>query len=574
MEVRAILRELTIKNFAIIDFVHIDFKSGFTVMTGETGAGKSILIGALSLLLGGKASPKVIRSGVAKAQIEAYFYIPPSHHKWEELGEKGIEAEEGNILIVRREITLKGRSRCYLNDTAVTVSAMSQAVSGLIVIQGQHQQKLLLEPVNHLTMLDRYAGLWEKRREIGLIYNQVADILHKIVSLRKKERARVQQHDMYSFQIREIDQAELIEGEDKNLRREEKIISSSHKFVELLQRSYFSLYENDASINTSLSSVLHDLEELSEIDESLKATVEQCESIMYQLQDIAEDLRYRRDMIDVDPKRLEWVINRLEEINRLKKKYGDTIAEILEYRKKIEKEILEEEFFEQKQKELSKKLNLEGEKLRKAAIWLSQQRRKSAKKMEREMIEELEELGMHSVQFEIHFSEIANSDFEVDLPLPFPVEGLETVEFFISPNIGEEVRPVSQIASGGELSRIMLAFRTMVANLDDIDTIIFDEVDVGIGGQIARVIGQKLKKIANTRQVICITHLAQIASQSPSHLLVTKEERNGRTYSKILRLSEKERVQEIARMLDGETKSPLSKHHASELLAINKKEQN
>ncbi|MFC1851100.1 DNA repair protein RecN [candidate division CSSED10-310 bacterium] len=565
------LRELAITNFALIDHTVIEFESGFNVLTGETGAGKSIILGALSLLLGSKASSDIVRSGHDKAKVEAIFEIAAQSPIWQRLRAMGIESDSEGLLILRREISHKGRSRNYINNTSVTVTTMAEALSGLVAIHGQHQHQMLLEPKNHLAMLDRFADLWTERLKLQKVHTAVTAKLQEIATLRKKERELVQKQDLIGFQMREIDQADLRPGEEEELRREEKILSSAHKYMELLQRSYALLYDDDNSICTQLSAVAHDLEEIQQIDGHFVSTTDSFTNSFYQLQEVADFIRSTRDRVEIDPQRLDIVVQRLDEIKKLKRKYGETVTEILAYRQKIQRDFEESYNFEQRISELMKSMTSSGEELRNIARSLSRLRKKAALGFKKEMESELKELGMQSVTFEVIFKKVTEETFPLSLPLAITPEGLEEVEFMISPNVGETLKPLVKIASGGEISRIMLAFRGLIADIDDIQTLVFDEIDVGIGGHIARTVGKKICSIAATRQVLCVTHLPQIASMSPHHLLVLKQIKQGRTYTKIKLLTKDERIAEIARMLDGDTTSELAKDHAAQLLIIENK---
>ncbi|MBN2382917.1 DNA repair protein RecN [bacterium] len=562
------LRELSIKNFAIIESERIFFESGFNVLTGETGAGKSIVIGALSQLLGGKANTSLVRSGDKRAVIEAIFEFPDSFPLWQTLAEMGIERDESNQIILRKEIVLSGRNRSYINDVSVTTNSMTQLLKQILSVHGQHQQQVLLDSRNHLAMLDRYGQLWGMRTDLAEIHLALTRSLQEIAALKEQARERSQRLDLINFQIREIDQANLVEGEEEDLLREQKVLTSAHQLLEVLGRSYEYLSESDEALLTHLAVIGRDLEAIAQIDDLFQPTCAAFNTALYQLQDVAEAVRARRDQIEVDPVRLETVGQRLEEIRRLKRKYGDSIGSILAFRQTIVQERDDTVQFDTKIERLSGEVEKKAAQFCKIGHELSHKRKHAAEDLSTTIVQQLRQLGMESVHFAVQFRETEQDTFSLDLPLIVSAEGFEEAEFLISPNVGEEMKPLAQIASGGEISRIMLGFRTLIADLDQVPTLVFDEVDVGIGGNIARAVGQKIKEISSVRQIICITHLPQIASLADHHLLVSKEVQEGRTFSRIRVLNAQERVGEIARMLDGESFSELSKDHAASLLCI------
>ncbi|HDH34595.1 MAG TPA: DNA repair protein RecN, partial [Nitrospirae bacterium] len=544
------LREIHIKNFSIIDNVHIEFGEGFNVLTGETGAGKSIIIDALSLALGERATGDFIRSGEKEAVVAAFFdvtpkVLDPSTRKF--LDDNGIDIDDG--LILKRIISAKGRSRAYINGSMVNVQNLSDVSRAIIDVHGQYEHQSLLSPEKQLDLLDIYGGLLKDRKEVEGLYENLHALKRNISGLEQKEKDRAQRLDMLDFQVNEIGAADLSPGEVEQLAEDEKILGSAVHLAELSNRAYESLYSSDASSISVISDILKDLKEIAEIDSRANEPVKSVKDALPLLEETGYFLRDYKDSLDFDPGRLEQVQERLELIKRLGKKYGGSVREILEFREKAVEEL---EGLRHSEEELgSMKEDLERSKavLTKKAGQLSKKREKISKKIETEVIAQLNELSMPDTKFSVRITHESGDDTTDGLKARS--SGIDRIEFLISPNVGEDLKPLSKIASGGELSRIMLALKVIMAKGDEMPVLVFDEIDAGIGGRTAETVGFKLKGLSSYHQVLCITHLPQIASFADVHLKIEKKAGKERTTVEIKRINKDERTEEIARMLGG-----------------------
>ena len=558
------LREIHIKNFSIIDNVHIEFGEGFNVLTGETGAGKSIIIDALSLALGERATGDFIRSGEKEAVVEAFFdvtpkVLDPSTRKF--LDDNGIDIDDG--LILKRIISAKGRSRAYINGSMVNVQNLSDVSRAIIDVHGQYEHQSLLSPEKQLDLLDIYGGLLKDRKEVEGLYENLHALKRNISGLEQKEKDRAQRLDMLDFQVNEIGAADLSPGEVEQLAEDEKILGSAVHLAELSNRAYESLYSSDASSISVISDILKDLKEIAEIDSRANEPVKSVKDALPLLEETGYFLRDYKDSLDFDPGRLEQVQERLELIKRLGKKYGGSVREILEFREKAVEEL---EGLRHSEEELgSMKEDLERSKavLTKKAGQLSKKREKISKKIETEVIAQLNELSMPDTKFSVRITHESGDDTTDGLKARS--SGIDRIEFLISPNVGEDLKPLSKIASGGELSRIMLALKVIMAKGDEMPVLVFDEIDAGIGGRTAGTVGHKLKGLSSYHQVLCITHLPQIASFADGHLKIEKRAGKERTTVEINKIKKDERTEEIARMLGGKI-SKVSLKHAEEML--------
>ncbi|HDZ84538.1 MAG TPA: DNA repair protein RecN [Nitrospirae bacterium] len=558
------LREIHIKNFSIIDNVHIEFGEGFNVLTGETGAGKSIIIDALSLALGERATGDFIRSGEKEAVVAAFFdvtpkVLDPSTRKF--LDDNGIDIDDG--LILKRIISAKGRSRAYINGSMVNVQNLSDVSRAIIDVHGQYEHQSLLSPEKQLDLLDIYGGLLKDRKEVEGLYENLHALKRNISGLEQKEKDRAQRLDMLDFQVNEIGAADLSPGEVEQLAEDEKILGSAVHLAELSNRAYESLYSSDASSISVISDILKDLKEIAEIDSRANEPVKSVKDALPLLEETGYFLRDYKDSLDFDPGRLEQVQERLELIKRLGKKYGGSVREILEFREKAVEEL---EGLRHSEEELgSMKEDLERSKavLTKKAGQLSKKREKISKKIETEVIAQLNELSMPDTKFSVRITHESGDDTTDGLKARS--SGIDRIEFLISPNVGEDLKPLSKIASGGELSRIMLALKVIMAKGDEMPVLVFDEIDAGIGGRTAETVGFKLKGLSSYHQVLCITHLPQIASFADVHLKIEKKAGKERTTVEIKRINKDERTEEIARMLGGKI-SKVSLKHAEEML--------
>ncbi|HWP46748.1 MAG TPA: DNA repair protein RecN [Candidatus Limnocylindrales bacterium] len=556
------LLELHIENFAIIDKLHVEFSKGFNVLTGETGAGKSILIDALSLALGSKSSSEMIRSDAEKAVVEIRVDVQENETVRTKAVELGFlsPSEESQELIIRREISRSGKGRALINGNLATTAMLAELGENLIDIHGQHQHQSLLKPSIHIDLLDAFGGLLKLRKEFEEKFQRFKQVQTELRELKESIRTRMQRLDLLNFQKQEIEKAHLIPGEDEELQRERKLLSAAERLATETQEAYELLYGGEESLVDRLGQVLNLLKDLTQIDDSLSPLLSSCESIGYQLEDIAYSLRDYAQKVEFNPQRLEEIERRLDELHRLKRKYGNTLSDILDLKKSIEEELASYDEGEERLEKLENTFRNLEEELRMRAEELSRRRQEVAKNMELLVMKELGELNMDKTRFQITLEPGNSGEY------PFTSKGKDRVEFFMAPNPGEDLKPLSKIASGGEISRIMLAFKTILASVDNVSTLIFDEVDLGIGGRIAEMVGKKLKFISSSRQVICITHLPQIASKADLHLQISKEVQGGKTLTKVRRLSESERIEEIARMLGGETITETTLKHAREML--------
>ncbi|MBI5409908.1 MAG: DNA repair protein RecN [Nitrospirae bacterium] len=561
------LRELHIKNFSIIDDATLEFREGFNVLTGETGAGKSIVIDALCLALGERAAGEVIRSGEKEAVVEAFFDIrqealSPSANQF--LHDNGIAIGDG--LILKRIISSQGKNRAYINGSMATVQTLSDVSGGIIDVHGQYEHQSLLSADHQMYLLDAYGGLLADRQEVGNVYGALSALRQQLAELTQKEKERAQRLDLLRFQINELETANLSLGEEEKLSEEIKILGSAVRLAGLADEAYGSLYSSDEACISRLSRILNSLREISNIDSRAKDACKAVEDALPLLEEAGYFLRDYKDGLDFNPERLEQAQERLELIKGLERKYGSSVQEILDYGNKATTEL--EELQRSEERLDASKKELEGLKsvLTEKTQRLSKKRKAAAKKIEAEVVSRLSGLSMPETRFSILLTQEKGDDTTDGLRAT--QKGIDDVEFLISPNPGEDLKPLSKIASGGELSRIMLALKSITAEGDNIPVMIFDEIDAGIGGRTAENVGRKLKNLSSSRQVICITHLPQIASYADRHLRIEKKVKKERTIVEINSVEKDERTAEIARMLGGSV-SEASLRHAKELLAKN-----
>ncbi len=558
------LQELHIHNFSIIDDATVEFGKGFNVITGETGAGKSIIINALSLSLGERAASEYVRSGKEEAIVESLFEISPkkfSASVHEAMKDLGVSNDEG--LILKRIISSQGKNRAYINSSMANVQTLSDISSNIIDIHGQYEHQSLLSPENQLDLLDMFGGLTKEREKVTHLFDSLSSVRSQIRSLEQKDRERAQRLDLLNYQINEIESAGLSSDEEEGLIEEEKVLGSAGHLAELANKSHEMLHSSDTASLSAISSIIDNLRKMSEIDSRAKDALTSAEDALPLLEETSFFLRDYKDTIDFNPARLGEVQERLELIKALKKKYGASVNEILLYR---EKSLIELEELQHSQ-ETIESLTSECEILRKTftdkAHALSKKRHTAAKKVESAVVQQLAELSMPDTQFTISITQQQGNDtfdgFQANQT------GIDNIEFLISPNIGEELKPMAKIVSGGELSRIMLALKGIMAKGDNIPILVFDEIDAGIGGKTAETVGKKLKALSKNHQVICITHLPQIASFADRHMKIEKKVEHKRTVVIIKPLDKNDRVKEVARMLSGDI-SDTSLNHARELI--------
>jgi len=559
------LRELHIRNLAIIDDLNIEFDRGLNILTGETGAGKSIIITALSLTLGERASSDLIRTGEKEAIIEAFFDAPTDlfdESTQRYFNDMGIDMDEG--IILKRVIPSDGRARAYINNSISTLQGVSALSKTLIDIHGQYEHQSLLSSDTQLRMLDTYGGLLDDAGEVRDLYRRLTDVKEELKMLIEKEKERAQRIDLLRYQIGEIDRANLRVGEEEELLEEEKVLSNALRLTELANKAYDLLYLSEASCITHLKETISKLREIANIDDTILDALKSLEEAMLLLEEASYVLRHYREGLDLSPERLDSVQERLHLIGTLKRKYGDSIGEILKYREEAEAELngLEHsvERLEGLRIEVERLMHIFTEK----AGSLSEKRKEVSKRLNRQVMKELAMLSMPDCTFSIRITSESGDD--TINGLRGGPNGIDHVEFLISPNKGEELRPLARIASGGELSRIMLALKGILSKGDNIPVLVFDEIDAGIGGKTADAVGRRLKELSRTHQVICITHLPQIASYADCHLRITKKTEGGRTSVLVERIDGEERVEEIARMLSGKITSTSIKH-AGEMIS-------
>jgi len=558
------LCELKVENLALIEFLHLSFdrqdETDLVVMTGETGAGKSIMLRALSLLTGRRASSDWIRAGAENCTVEALFEVDENCLAVFNLLEAGGFGTDSTI-IIKRVITSKGRSRLYINGSLATARVVSEICFHLLSIASQHDHQQLLQPALHLDFLDTLGDHWELRNDFKLEYQAWQNELEILSSLRAKERDREQQFDFLSFQVREIRSAELVVGEDDELASERKRLKSSDTLIKLGRESYGAFA---ASITDQLAQVRKNMEQLASIDPKIEKLAEEVSGYAYLAEDFSTQLRDYCEQLENDPIRLEAVNERLDQLQALKRKYGETIEEVLSFAENAERELERIENLDREIEEQYARTQALETKITALAETLSLKRRDAAQKMERAMGSELTTLAFNQAGLEVRFKEQEHTTAGL------LATGFDRIEFFFAPNPGEPPRPLVKVASGGELSRLMLALKCLLAKKDMVETVIFDEVDAGIGGEAAEAVARKIKELAGHHQVFCITHLPQIAARGTVHLKVEKEVVNGRTQSTVSTLSEQDRVGELARMLAGTSVTNQTQAWASELLVKGK----
>ena len=561
------LKEIRIQNFAIIENIMVNFESGLNVLTGETGAGKSIIIDALNLLLGGRADVDSIRTGETNALVEGFFQIT-NKETLSLVQEIGVEPEDGELHI-KRQISNSGKNRCFLNDSQITVSTLAKIGNRLVDLHGQHDHQTLLHPEIHVDLLDLFGKSKKFRDVYSKEFLEYQSLIKNLKSLNTDEQERLQREEFLDFQISEIDAANLSEEEEETIKGEKNKLRHSEKIRETLQHSQTLLSNQSGSILDNLRQILKELEPLVELDTDLASPFEKSQSAFYELEDVEDILRSYDQSLDFNPDRLEKIEDRLAEINGLKRKYGNSISEIFSKREKFATELGQLAVNEKNTKKLAKEIHNKEMVVSKLAVELAEKREIGAKFLKQGVEKELTELHMSGVRFGVDFNYPPDAEGFVEYhktKLKPTSVGLGTLEFLFSPNPGEELRPLAKIASGGELSRIMLALKSILNKQDTIPVMIFDEVDTGIGGRVAEKIGDKLKKVAENKQVFCITHLPQIAGKASTHFRVEKQTEGKRTRSGIRQLDFEERVEELARMSSGEKITKASLQHARELI--------
>jgi DNA repair protein RecN (Recombination protein N) len=564
------LKSLSIKNYALIEELHVEFEQGLNIVTGETGAGKSIIIDALSLILGERADSDTVRKGTDKAIVEATFNVKNDKHLKQLLVENEVEFHEEMLL--RREISSKGQSRCFINDTPISLGLLKKVGDRLVDLHGQHEHQSLLRPETHIEMLDEYADLEKLVEEFSAVYKQILQLLEQKRELQSREQQLKERQELYEFQLKEIESLNPQAGEEEHLESELKILENAEKLHSIADQIYQMLYEGDGAIQVQLSAVRNHLETLSDIDKHLEEQLGEANSALAIVSELSKSIKNYVDRIEFNPTRLEELRNRLGQLMILKKKYGGSLDAVIAHRKKIKNEITLAENFEGELSKLEKEIDAQRKVCSDAAQKLSAKRNQAAKSVNKEIEQSLVHLGIASPKFQTQITQqqLSNSqDGIVKLNKTWyetTSTGIDIVEFYLSTNVGEDVKPLVKVASGGEVSRIMLALKMILSTKAHLPLLIFDEIDVGVSGRIAQAVGQSLKQLSKRHQIIAITHLPQIAGFADTHYSVEKVEDGKRTFTQLRKLSSDEQVKEVARLMSGEKVTEASLRSAKELI--------
>jgi len=568
------LFQLNIKNMALIKELNIEFDEGLNVLTGETGAGKSIIIEAINLILGSHTTIDLIRLGEDSLLVEGLFLITPN----EKMAINNLNpdlkiVDDEGTLLIRREVNKKGRNKCWINQRLVNLSLLQDIGNFLVDLHGQHNHQSLLDASKHIDLIDNLGGdkIARCRKELFNTYRLWREKKKRLSQLLEDREKNLKHIDFLKFQLEEIDKASLTKDEDKRLEEEEMVLRNAEKIVETMEKANFILYEGRVehpSIRDSLNEVSKNLGEIASLDRRIEKMKEALKEIVYQLEDLVNEIEKYKDKIELDTPRLKEVEGRLNLINNLKSKYGSTIEEILQYRQKIYQELMAIDYCANEIESLRVDISSLENKVSDISHNLSLVRRKIAENLEEMVVRELEDLNMKKCRFKVslnHYQDdegikINNRKYKIG------PKGIDDIEFMISPNVGEKLRPLARIVSGGEVSRIMLALKSILSEVDQVSTLIFDEIDSGVGARLGEVIAQKLRNISERRQIICVTHLPQIACRAKKHLYIEKYVRENKTEIKVEEIKGEDRVKEIARMLDGNQMSEITIRHAQKML--------
>lgn len=537
------LHELLVENYAVVERVRVRFHQGFNLLTGETGSGKSIVVDALGLLFGGRASADMIRAGAERARISGIFDAPP-----------GMDSEDGE-LIIEREILANGKSRAFLNSRPVTAAVLRDLSVQFGDIHGQHDQQRLFEESTQREILDSFGGI--DGTDAAAAYREWRAVDAELTQIEKEEQERLRMADLWSFQKKEIEGIAPKAGEDASLEQEKKMLANVTRLSQAAAEAYSALYEAPESAATSLRTAIKRLDELCRIDNSLNETLEAMRTADINLREAANTVRDYLDRLEADPQRLEEVETRLAALDKIKRKYGASLEETLSYLDQVSASLAAAETAEDRAKELRERSSLLSKKYEKAAAALTAARKAAAQKFEKAVEKELKPLAMERAKFVVTIEAVPASE-----------TGSDRVVFLVSPNLGEEPRAMDKVLSGGELSRLALALKCLTTNGPKARTLVFDEVDAGIGGAVAEAVGRRLKRIASDNQVLCVTHLAQIAGFGDHHYAVEKHESKGRTVATVDELDREQRIKEIGRMLAGQRLTPEALKHAEQLLDV------
>ncbi|MGV8074545.1 MAG: DNA repair protein RecN [Syntrophobacteraceae bacterium] len=556
------LKELVVHNIAIIKHLEISFQGGLSVVSGETGAGKSILVGAVNLILGSRASQELIRTGAGEATVEAVFSLSRASSLREQLSSWDLECDDE--LLIRRSISRNGRNRIFINDQQISLQQLQQLAKGLISISGQHEHQMLLESDIHLELLDAFGDLETDCREVSFLYSEWSGTLEKLNKLRRSQKDLAERLDLMRFQLQELESAKLKAGEDEALEEEMNLLRHAATLRDAAESGLQILYTGRGSILEQIAVVEKNVDTLSHIDPSQKPLLAHLEQVRIHTQELSHSLQQYAHRVSFDPGRLAAVEERSAFLQRLGKKYGGNADAMISRMNELRQLSAGEEDAVFQERELEKSLSALRTSYLEKARGLSLRRRDAAKRLSAQVEKTLAALDMPKARFAVNFGGTKeNSDGEDP---PFTASGIDTVEFLLSANPGEDLKPLARVASGGELSRILLALKSLLSRKGEVETLIFDEVDTGIGGRTAELVGLQLKRLAERNQVICITHLPQIACYGDCHYMVAKETVEQETFTNIRVVSSEERVEELSRMLGGISISDKARAHARELL--------
>jgi DNA repair protein RecN (Recombination protein N) len=566
------LNTLTVKNYALIDDLHVSFEPGLNIITGETGAGKSIVIGALGLVLGERGDADAVRSGAEKAIVEATLSVG---------GNKGLrelleahEIEYSGELLLRREISAKGQSRSFINDTPATTALLRQAGDLLVDLHGQHEHQSLLRTGTHIDLLDNFGGLEGLAGEFRGAYGLAQEILNNLSALRSKEQTLIDRRVLYDFQVREIDAVGPRPGEEQDLETELNILEHAERLFSATERLYQMIYEGDNAVHDQLVLARNELQNLASIDKTLEEPANEAATAAAIVDELAKFIQRYTSRIEFNPERLEEIRNRLGQLALLKKKYGGSLESIVAHREAIGKELELAENFETEIASLGRRLDQQKGVCSEIAQRLSMKRQESAKRLNRSVQQALVALGIQHAVFETRIEHKKGAEGDGAI-VSFGREryetgpkGIDGVEFHVSTNAGEEPKPLAKVASGGEISRIMLALKMILAKSDRLPLLVFDEIDVGVSGRIAQAVGRNLKNLSRFHQVISITHLPQIAGFADTHYVVEKIELDSRSSSRMRKLELGERIEEVAKLLSGAEVTESGLESARELMGL------
>jgi DNA repair protein RecN (Recombination protein N) len=562
------LEELCIRNFAIIEDLSIRFNDGLTILSGETGAGKSIIINAVNLLLGSRASATLIRTGSDNAELEALFKIPEGSRVAAVMADLGYESDQG--LMVRRIISRRDRHRIYINNRMATMQALISITTHLASISGQHAHQGLLKEDEHLLILDQFGLLLALRDQFRTCYNQIVPLISKEKELLRKQSRQAEQLELLNFQLTEIDAAQLVPDEDQKLENDRTRLKNAETLLQTVQQCIGLLYSNEGAVVEKLGYIGRSLARAGDIDAQLISIGREIDSLAYGAEDLADRLRSYLGRIDLDPQQIDAVEDRLDTLNKLKRKYGGTIEAVLDHAEKAKGQLAQIENIDTELEKVHESLDKQHDQLNRLAQDLSRRRQKAARTLARKVELELSELKMDGTQFAVDLQYLPTdketNPYLISKQNLITESGLDRAVFMIAPNVGETIKPLSAIASGGELSRLVLALKAILAQTESVETVVFDEVDAGISGNVAEMVGRKLAALARHHQILCITHLPQIAKFGNHHFRISKTVDKGRTSTTISNLSADERVEEVARMLGGEQITGTTIAHAKELL--------